>query len=374
MNAHAARITNRLALSLGLLLGALLFVPGAHAQDAAALRARHAALRDALASNAFQRPLVLESTESNGNLTGEVYAVIAQPYSVVGPAMQGTDHWCDILIVHLNVKRCTAHASGEQSVLSLAVGRKYDQPLADAYRVDFAYRVGASSADYLKVMLSAEAGPLGTKDYRIAIEATPIGEKTSFVHMSYSYGYGVAARLAMQGYLATIGRNKVGFTVVGRELDGAPVYIGNVRGLVERNTMRYYLAVEAYLGAYALPAAQQDEKRLNDWFSAVERYPRQLHEMEREEYLAMKRGSRRRSARCRCAAAETARDSFASIGGGRARAHRSPRPRRVHRVHDTFMPRRRPTARPRARLVHRPTRDSRCAVRCRRMPAAGQRR
>ena len=33
------------------------------AQDAAALRSRHAALRDALASNAFQRPLVLESSE-----------------------------------------------------------------------------------------------------------------------------------------------------------------------------------------------------------------------------------------------------------------------------------------------------------------------
>lgn len=47
--------------------------------------------------------------------------------------------------------------------------------------------------------------------------------------------------------------------------------------MIERNTMRYYLAIEAYLGAYTLPAAEQPERRLRDWFAAVERYPRQLH-------------------------------------------------------------------------------------------------
>ena len=37
------------------------------------------------------------------------------------------------------------------------------------------------------------------------------------------------------------------------------------------------------------PAAARLEKRLNDWFVAVERYPRQLREIGRDEYLAMKR-------------------------------------------------------------------------------------
>ena len=73
------------------------------------------------------------------------------------------------------------------------------------------------------------------------------------MHLSYSYDYGVAARVAMQGYLATIGRDKVGFSVVGTQADGQPVYIGGTRGVVERNTMRYYLAIEAYLGALSLP-------------------------------------------------------------------------------------------------------------------------
>jgi hypothetical protein len=53
--------------------------------------------------------------------------------------------------------------------------------------------------------------------------------------------------------------------------------------------MRYYLAIESFLGAQSAPAAERVEKSLRDWFTAIERYPRQLHEMERGEYLAMKR-------------------------------------------------------------------------------------
>jgi len=63
----------------------------------------------------------------------------------------------------------------------------------------------------------------------------------------------------------------------------------NVRGVVERNTMRYFLAIEAYLGAYSMPLAAQPEKSLRDWFAATERYRRQLHELEREQHLSMKR-------------------------------------------------------------------------------------
>lgn len=289
MKAAPRRLGARWGFGLLLPLSAICFVPCALAQDAATLRGRHMALRDQLKDNLYQRPLVLESTQTDGALKGEIYAVVAQPYSVVGPALQRMDQWCDILIVHLNVKNCLARGTGADSVLSLAVGRKFDQPLAEVYRVDFTYRVAASQPDYLDVRLAADAGPLGTKDYRIVLEVMPLDAKSSFLHMSYSYSYGMAARLAMQGYLATIGRDKVGFSVVGHQPDGTPLYIGNVRGVVERNTMRYYLAIESYLGACGLPKTEQPDKRLRDWFAAIERYPRQLHEMERNDYLSMKR-------------------------------------------------------------------------------------
>jgi len=69
-----------------LLTVVLLFASTAQAQDAPALKAKHDSLREKLASNAFQRPLLLESTQNSGDLQGEVYAVVDQPFGVVGPA------------------------------------------------------------------------------------------------------------------------------------------------------------------------------------------------------------------------------------------------------------------------------------------------
>ena len=268
---------------------ALVAAPLAQAQDAAALKARHDGLSDKLANNPFRQPLVLESAQSSGDLKGDVYAVVDQPFSVVGPALQGMDHWCELLILHLNVKNCSFAGKPPAEVLSLVVGRKFDQPLDDGYKVDFAYAMPAASADYLRVQMAAETGPLSTRNYRLALEAVPLDAKRSFIHMSYSYAYGTAARLAMQAYLATAGREKIGFSVTGKTDDGKPIYIDGVRGVVERNTMRYYLAIEAYLGALSAQPGDQQERRLRDWYAATERHAPQLHEMERDEYLTMKR-------------------------------------------------------------------------------------
>ena len=265
---------------------------GAPAQDAASLQSRQAAMQDKFASNQFGRPLVLESTQTSGDLKGDVYAIVEHPFATVQQALQSADHWCDILILHLNVKRCRA-SSGTPKMLNLSVGRKFDQPIEDAYQLNFSYRVAASTADYLQVQLSAEEGPLSTRNYRIQVEAVPIDAKRSVVHMSYAYGYGFAARIAMQTYLATLGSQKVGFTVIDRR-DGRAVYQTGVLGLLERNTMRYYLAIDAYLSAYALPPADQPERRIRQWYSSTERYAEQLHEMDQDEYLEMKRKEIRR--------------------------------------------------------------------------------
>jgi hypothetical protein len=274
-------------LGAGCVLALAAAVP-VQAQDAPALRARHAALAQALTHNVFQRPLVLQSSERSDSLEGEVLARVDQPFSVTGAALQGGPRWCDILILHLNVKQCVARG-GADAGLQLHVGQKHDQPLDQAYRFDFAYRDVTSRPDYLQVQLSADDGPMGTSAYRIVLEVAALDARRSIVRLTYAYQFGMAARLAMQGYLATVGRDKVGFSVVGRQADGQPQFIGSTRGVVERNTMRYYLAIEAYLGALSLPPAQQLEKRLADWHIGVERYPRQLRELERAEYLSMKR-------------------------------------------------------------------------------------
>lgn len=279
-----------------------------HAQDAASLKARHEALRAALSASVFKRPLVLESSETTRQLQGEIYAEIAQPYAAVGRAMQDIGNWCDLLILHLNVKGCLAAAPGQLDRLRLNVGRKSSQPLEDSYAFDFRHRVVKSDPDYLQVELTARDGPIGTSHYRMLLEIVAVAGQRSFLHLSYSYDYGLAARVAMRGYLSTSGRDKRGFSVVGRQPDGGPVFVGGTRGVIERNTMRYFIAIEAYLGALSTPAPQRQQKRLEDWFTGVERYPEQLHELERGEYLAMKRAEIQRMQDLRAPAAQTKPD------------------------------------------------------------------
>ena len=257
---------------------------------ASALQAKHAELQPALERNGFGRPIHLNSREGDHVLNGDIHAVVAHPFARVSEALHRASDWCDILIMPYNTKLCVTSPKGD--ALTIRVGRKNDVEPEDAYRLDFSYRVVARSADYLRLELKAPEGPLGTRDYVITLEAAPIDGQRSFIHLSYSYAYGTVSRLAMQAYLATMGRNKVGFTEVDR--DGRRELVRGMRGIMERNTMRYYLAIESYLDSLAAPKGQQVDKRLTDWYVAQAQYPRQLKEMERGEYMAMKQREIRR--------------------------------------------------------------------------------
>jgi hypothetical protein len=257
--------------------------------SAVPLLAKYTELGKQLRNNQFQRALYLNSAESSHDLKGDIYVVVDYPFANVNLALNDPTHWCDVLILHVYIKYCHASSNKVGTVLTVNLSNKYDQPLADAYLVEFYYRGVITTPDYFAVELDAEKGPLDTHDYRIWIEATPLKDGRTFLHFSYAYAFGLAGRLAMQGYLATIGRNKVGFTVIGNLPNGQPSYIQGVRGVVERNTMRYYLAIDAYLAALTATPEDQLEKRMQYWYNGTDQYARQLHEVERNDYLEMKR-------------------------------------------------------------------------------------
>lgn len=258
-----------------------------------ALLGQHKALNKELLNNQFKRPLVLYSTESPESLKGEIYAVLDYPFKKVNSAINNPNHWCDALILHINVKYCRAENSNAGTVLNINLGKKYDQPLIETYQAKFNYEGISSAADYFSIEMKAADGPLGTKDYRIWVEATPLNNNQTFLHFTYAYSFGLSGRLAMKGYLATIGKDKIGFSILS-EQNGKPEYVQGVRGVVERNTMRYYLAIDAYLAAANTTNNDNTEngqlkRRLENWFDSTERYAMQLHEVEKTDYLSMKR-------------------------------------------------------------------------------------
>jgi hypothetical protein len=253
------------------------------------LRAKYASLEPQLQQNQFKRPLVLNSAETPNRLKGDIYAIVDYPFGAVSAGLNNPNHWCDVMVLHINTKYCHAVAEESGTTLRINIGKKTPEELADAARVEFNYSVAAATPEYIEITLKAKDGPLGTSDYRILLEAVALPNARTFLHLTYSYAMNLPGRLAMQTYLGTVGSGKVGFTVIGKLADGQPDYIGGVRGLMERNTMRYYLAIDTFLGAASAAPTAQLEKRLQNWFTATERYPRQLHEMDRGEYLEMKR-------------------------------------------------------------------------------------
>jgi len=273
-----------LAWSLGLACA-----PMAWAQSPADLHERYASLAERLQQSPFKRPLVLDSSESPDRVQGEIYAVMDHSFSEVNASLRGPEHWCDVMILHLNIKYCRAQTGPSGTTLRIHVGRKTPQSLADSERIDFSYREAKASAEHLEITLKADQGPLGTSDYQIRLDAVPLAGNRTFLHLSYSYATNIVGRAAMETYLATVGSDKVGFTVTGKPADGQSEFIGGLRAVVERNTMRYYLAIDAFLEAEKAAPAERLERRLQNWFNATESYPRQLHEMDRASYLEMKR-------------------------------------------------------------------------------------
>ena len=270
-----------------------------HDNFAIALQKQYQLLNKSLLNNQFNRPLVLNSTESTDQLKGEIYAVLDYPFAKVSTALNNPNNWCNALILHINVKYCNAETNQSGAVIHLNLGKKHDQPLEDTYKASFKYTEMTTHEDYFSIELKADEGPLGTRDYRIWVEATPLANGRTFLHFTYAYSFGLTGRLAMKGYLATIGKDKVGFTLKNKSpddenintktnTDTQPQFIQGVRGVVERNTMRYYLAIDAFLASLSFSKSAQLEKSLNIWFDSTETFAKQLHEVSKEQYLTMK--------------------------------------------------------------------------------------
>jgi hypothetical protein len=255
-----------------------------------ALLAKHTSLASALATNAYGRPLVLNSAEAGDLVSGNAYAVLDAPFASVSTAFRSANTWCDVMILHINTKYCRVISGSNPAMLKVHIGKKTPQTLQDSFPLEFVMRQVSTSASMLVVQLNAEKGPLGTSNYRIELQAVPIEGNKTFMHLRYAYEYGMAGRLAMQGYLATGGRGKVGFSIkTSATANAKATYVGGARGAVERNTMRYYLAIDAYLQALPLPPAQQVNARLEKWFDATEQFPQQLREADKSSYMAMKK-------------------------------------------------------------------------------------
>jgi hypothetical protein len=299
----SAKPTSSLARRQGLacLLGAALAAASLTTCEAAAasapalaLRAKYEAFQDRLNSAPFGLPLHIDSEQASEWIAGNLYGVVDHPFSDVRAALTDRAQWCAVLVLHLNVKGCRLSDTDPPSGLTLRLGGKNDMAGEGNTRLDYRYRVAAIEPDYLEVVRRADVGPYGTRNHQIVLQATAVPDGRTFLHLACSHDYGPVARVAMATYLRTVAKDKVGFTVVDRGADGRPVYVNGIRGVIERNGMRYFLAVIAYLHTRSAPPSEQLERRIDRWFDLTDRFP-QLRELTKSQYVTAKLQESRRS-------------------------------------------------------------------------------
>lgn len=236
--------------------------------------------------------LEVRSEEKDGLLRSDVGTSLGEPFADLRDTLSRPQAWCEFLPLVFNVKSCTSHERDGRTELTLYVGRKFFETPEEAIRLTYSFQVRESEKDRLRVVLSAPEGAFGTRDYRIELEARPAGSGRTFIRMHSSFRPSLRSKLATQAYLATSGREKIGFSVAGRQ-GKEPVYVGGLRGIIERNAMRYYLALQAFIDTQHLPEKERFNARLHAWYDMTARYPQQLYEMDKETYLNAKRQERR---------------------------------------------------------------------------------
>ena len=259
------------------------------AEGGGSLTDKYHHIEAAMAKGPLGIQALLESNTEKNSSSVDVYGIIDSPFESVQQALTVQATWCDIILLHINVRACTHTQVADKQLFTLYNVNKHYQPIEDASQLKYQYRIIAKQPGYLDIHFTADDGPFHSRDHRLRLEAVPADEHRTFVHLEYSYHYGSFGYMAMKSYYALFGGGKVGFSIVGTDSDGKPVYVGGVRGSGERNVMRYYFAVLTYMETLQYPAEQRFEKRLNHWYDLTFRYKRQLFVMRKQEYLEYKR-------------------------------------------------------------------------------------
>ena len=231
----------------------------------------------------------ISSLMENNISTGHAFSILEHPYSDLVSLLSSVENWCIAVIVNVNIKTCTyEYETADLKFLSLYVEDEHYVTPENAYHIRYQYEVVHQGKDYLYVKMDAIDGPYDTGDYLFIVEIIPLGENRSFIHLAYSAHFGLISRILLNTYLATIGRNKFGFTIIDQRKDGQPKYITGIKAVMERNTARYLLAFATYLETLTVRPENRFMASLKRWHSYTKLFEPQLYELNESDYLSNK--------------------------------------------------------------------------------------
>jgi hypothetical protein len=93
-------------------------------------------------------PFYLESSVSKNASHVDIYGTIKYPFDIVENELQLPTNWCDIVLLHSNVRASTYKKVNDTWLLTLYNVKKFQDPLKNAYPMNFEYRVIAQQPGF----------------------------------------------------------------------------------------------------------------------------------------------------------------------------------------------------------------------------------
>lgn len=240
-------------------------------------------------------PFVMTSADSNGVLSASVRTFFPQiAFSLFAEKLSLVSEWCEFVPLHLNIKACMHDEIDGNAKLGFYVGVKNYQTPDQAELLLLEFNT-ATVDSVLLLNFMARFGPFGSENYDFQIRAIDADDGV-YLEFDLSSEPGLVANLAKL-YLSTVGRKKIGFSISGETWGGEPKYVRGQRGGSERNVVRYLLSIQAYFETIGSETGDKlYRKRVGRWFELTQNYKRQLYELSRRDYIAIKMRERKNQA------------------------------------------------------------------------------
>ncbi|MGW8247454.1 MAG: hypothetical protein ACWGOV_05020 [Acidiferrobacterales bacterium] len=232
-------------------------------------------------------PIYLKTVQKENVLNVSLLGTIPFKFSDVAAVLAKPGSYCDFLPLMFNVKGCVITDFNPVTRIKFYVaGKHYTSPIT-SYRIHAVFRLVGRTPDKIRVRLEADPDTPGKSDYDVDLMAIPLDGET-LMYLESRFAPGRITRMATNTYVNVFARDKPGFTEI-QEPGGKKKLITGFPAVIERSSVRAYFALKAYMLNHHLPPAKRFDACLNTWYDLNQPYKKQLYELERDQYLQIKR-------------------------------------------------------------------------------------
>ena len=232
-------------------------------------------------------PIYLKTVQKEKVLNVSLMGKIPFKFSDVSAVLAKPGSYCDFLPLLFNVKTCVITELNPVTRIKFYVAGKHYTPPITSYRIHAVFRLVDRTPEKIRVRLESEEDSLGKSGYDVDLVAIPLDGET-LMYLKSRYAPGRVTRMATNTYVNVFARDKPGFTEI-QEPGGKKKLITGFPAVIERSSVRAYLALKAYTLNYHLPPDKRFEACLKTWYDLNQPYKKQLYELERDQYLQIKR-------------------------------------------------------------------------------------